>query len=304
MDDGGARRREGPIRARRSAMRIASVYSVLAVSWITITDLLVIPIEYFPSIQTIKALVFVAVTSVLLYLFVQAQMLSEERLLTRSERERRLAHIGEVTTGIAHEFGNELVGLRMLVSRLRGTAADAPAEGIVGEIDAGLARVQLAVREILDYGKPIQPNRTPVAMKPWLEAFVSSIRPQVRDEIELVVSVEPPSLVCSLDEDLLRHVLMNLMLNAAQAIDGRGTIELSVRRGRGAIRIRVSDTGRGVPADLLAVIFDPFVTRRPGGIGLGLPIAQRIIAAHGGEITVAATSPEGTTFEIELPDTK
>jgi len=115
------------------------------------------------------------------------------------------------------------------------------------------------------------------------------------------VEISGPELMLAGDPELLKDVFLNLLLNAGQAMGGAGSIRVSSEPGNGACRIRVEDSGAGIPAEVRDKIFEPFFTTKGSGTGLGLAIAKRIVDGHGGEIGVESTAGRGTTITVSLP---
>ena len=156
------------------------------------------------------------------------------------------------------------------------------------------------IDDLLLYARPSEPRFQPVRMIPLLEESVSYLR---RDPVlgatAVEVSGENPTIAG--DPKLLVPVFFNLLLNAAQALAGEGSIRVQVEKDEERCRVAVHDSGPGVPAVLLDRIFEPFFTTRPRGTGLGLATARRVIRAHGGEVSLSCPSEGGTTARVDLP---
>lgn len=232
---------------------------------------------------------------------------AEEQL----RRADRLSAIGQLTTGLAHEIRNPLASIR--------GAAEILGDGGVGEAQRTefsrilldeTQRLDRVLGNFLDYartqkavaGAPASSDLRTVMDK--LGALLS--RPLADARVEMVVNVprDLPSL--AINADLLQQVMLNLALNAIQAIgrEGRLTIEAAREGPGGAVAIRVRDTGPGIPAALAGRIFDPFFTTKPQGLGLGLAIVNKIVSGCGGQIAVEPETPSGACFRITLPQVK
>ena len=231
------------------------------------------------------------------------------RLQAERVRAEKLAVIGRVAAGVAHEIRNPLTSLRMniqLLARAARTAGDrGTADLLVAEID----RLNASVEGLLALARPARPLRVPTDLRALAGEVLALTAPQAEAR---KVSVEPPAdpavtapaLWYRGDADALRGLLMNLVQNALAAMPGGGTLSVRVRaEGSGGTRaavLEVADTGEGIPESLRDRIFEPFVTGRPGGTGLGLAIARKIAEDHGGSIGFE-TGAEGTIFRVRLP---
>jgi signal transduction histidine kinase len=221
------------------------------------------------------------------------------RLLKAGEMNSHLARMNLVAAGLAHETRNPLNLIRghahlvttdrEAVPKLREHAA-----AILEEAD----RVTVQLNQFIDYSKPREPHPGPVDL-PRLAADVArTLLPDVEDKrVRLVTSSDP--LVVEADEPLFRQALFNLVLNAVQAVGPEGRVEVQWRMTEDAgVVVEVGDDGPGVPEEQRAEIFKPYVTKRPGGVGLGLAIVWQIVAAHGWEIACLARTPRGALFRI------
>ncbi len=250
--------------------------------------------------------------------------LSERRALEeRVARATRLAALGTLVAGVAHEVNNPLTGamalqgsamedLREVASDVRKGGADPEAVAaridevreLVAEAQTASERIARVVRDLTLLGRP-EPQRTRIRLAGVVEDALRWMPPAVTRGIAIEVrDATAPDVEGSAGQ--LAQVVINLVANGARAIpDGRpGCVEIHIGPGEtGFARIEVSDNGGGMSAEVQKRIFDPFfTTRRVGeGTGLGLPICHSIVTAHGGTIAVVETSPEGTTFRVELP---
>lgn len=221
------------------------------------------------------------------------------------EESRRLAALGSFAAAIAHDIRTPLTSIAMNVQILRGRAN--LSEGDREYLDIAneeITRLGDSVAEILDFARPIELRRQPVAPRELLDDVVRTLSPLLSDrgihlDVELAESDDAPLPLA--DERALRKLLINLIDNAANASVSGSTVTVHASLDPRRLLLRVADQGRGIAAEHLARIFEPFFTTRPDGTGLGLAIAQKIVRGHAGEITVRSEPDRGTTFEVTLP---
>jgi len=217
-------------------------------------------------------------------------------------RAERLKSLGEMAAGMAHEVKNPLAAIRssaqMLTGRLSGKDAEL-ASIVVSEVD----RLNRVVNDFLDYARPAPLKREPVLLSTLLDSCLELLAPVIKQAGVAVKRVYPQGEhKVDADPNQLRQVFLNLLLNAVQALDSGGEVTLEIRQEGGSTRVSVCDTGPGIPPDKLRQVCEPFYSTKPGGTGLGLPIAQRIVAEHGGRLEIDCASGAGTTATVILPD--
>jgi two-component system, NtrC family, sensor kinase len=156
------------------------------------------------------------------------------------------------------------------------------------------------MQELLLFARPPNPKPAPVEIAPLVEATANLLKSNAALR-HIQVSVEGGHPVVEADAGLLTIVIENVLANAAQAMEGRGSIRVSVEEVENACHILISDSGPGIPTDVLEKIFTPFFTTKARGSGLGLPTAKRLIEAQRGQIAVASPPGGGTTVTITLP---
>ncbi|KAB0666153.1 HAMP domain-containing protein [Oryzomonas japonica] len=223
------------------------------------------------------------------------------------ERADRLAAIGEMAAGIAHEIKNPLAGISAAVSIIRDDMEpDDPRSGILKEVLQQVQRLDKTVNDLLFFGKPSVPELACIDISDIIEKtlkFASQHRGVKHIERQLEFAPGLPTVYA--DGKQMQQVFLNLILNAFQAMNEGGTLtistSLSTRQGRDHVRIDVADTGSGIPPQIQEKIFTPFFTTKAQGTGLGLPICYKLINLHNGFFTVANNTPRGTIFTIELP---
>lgn len=234
----------------------------------------------------------------------------EKLHLSQMERADRLASVGEMSTGIAHEIKNPLAGIGSAISVLADDFTDDdPRKEIVRQILEQIARLDKTATDLLHFGRPGKPELTYVDINALVKKtlFFIAQHPEARN-IHRVKELTRDLPLVWVDEKQIQQVLFNIIINAIQAMQDGGTLsiqtESEVRDGSEVVRILVRDTGKGIPPDEVDRIFVPFHTTKTQGTGLGLAISRRLMEQHGGTIRVDSRLGEGTTFIIELPVTE
>ncbi|HEV8140004.1 MAG TPA: ATP-binding protein [Pyrinomonadaceae bacterium] len=242
--------------------------------------------------------------------------LAEEQIRQQTielQRAAQLSFTGELAAGLAHEIKNPLAGIQGAVDILirRREANDPEREALEG-VRHQVQRIDGTVRALLDRARPRNLKLTRTSLTVLMQAAVDLARAQLvgrgkdRVQIEFVPPAEDIFLV--VDCGQIEDAVLNLMINAMEAIEDDGKVTLRIYRvapddqeTREIAVIEVSDNGRGIEAQDLANIFSPFFTTSKGGTGLGLPAVRRIARVHGGGVDVKSTLGEGSTFIIRLP---
>lgn len=223
---------------------------------------------------------------------------------TQMSRAEHLATLGELAAGLAHEVRNPLAGIAGAVDILgRELPASSPNRPIVDEVQQEVRRIQNLLAELLDYARPRPPEIRPSDLNATVEHAVQLARQQVASrpiEVRFVPSHVP---LVAHDPVQVERVLLNLMLNAFQAIgqDGLVVVEVQPQSDLGVATVVVRDSGHGIAPDHLPNIFRPFYTTKRKGTGLGLSLSRRIVEQHGGRIEVRSIVGKGTEFTIRLP---
>ena len=226
-----------------------------------------------------------------------------EELEEGIKRAERLASLGVMATGIAHEIKNPLVSIKTFAQLLQEKYNDKDfreqfSSLAIREVD----RINALVEDILVFAKPRGIVWEDVDIKEVIKATVVLLLPQFPDKkIEIKESFSSEPLVIKGDADKLKQALLNVCINSVQAIDREGVIEIKAEKEEDMVRIAISDNGCGIKRDVLDKIFEPFFTTKGKGTGLGLSIVARIIDEHKGGIKVDSVEGKGTTVFIELP---
>ncbi len=227
--------------------------------------------------------------------------------LQQSEREARraehLAAVGQMAAGIAHELRNPLMPIKILVQ----SAADRrPSPGLDGRdlavLEQEISRLERSIQMFLDFARPPRIEKRMFAVREVLEQIVQLLQARAERQgvrIERRFPEEP--LLLQADVGQVRQVVLNLLLNALDAVAGGGTIWLEFRKEENWLVLSVADSGGGLPSGLGAQIFEPFVSTKETGLGLGLSICKRIVEAHEGAIEAGNRPEGGAVFTVRLP---
>jgi len=232
------------------------------------------------------------------------------RLLEMEEqirRQERLATVGSLAAGIAHEIRNPLASLSGSIQMLQGELElEGDHKHLMDIVLRETDRLNNIVTEFLDYARPRSNQLEQISLASLLEETITLFRNsrEFREDIVIICDI-PSAIVITGDPQRLRQVFWNLLINAVQATQNGGTITVSAASGAGIgsdeVTIRILDSGMGIASDHLEHIFDPFFTTKPAGTGLGLAIAYRIIEDHNGTIDVKSEEGKGTDVIINLP---
>jgi signal transduction histidine kinase len=217
-------------------------------------------------------------------------------------RAERLSSVGLLSSAIAHDLRNPLNTINLAVEWLRLRLANEPDEKVrarLGSIQRELQRAREIIQTLLDFARTGEPKRAPCSLNALVEQVIQVVQPPARVVVDL--QLESGLAPFRLDQAQFSRVLENLMRNAIQAMPGDGVLRVATRVVDQRCLLSVSDTGAGIPPDLLDSVFDPLVTSKPTGTGLGLALCKRIVEAHGGRIWVESAPGEGAAFCIDLP---
>lgn len=221
-------------------------------------------------------------------------------LQERAARSERLALVGELSAGLAHELRNPLASMCGSIEMLSITGAQTATDKRLFEIVLREAdRLNALVSDFLAFARPTEPELKPIS----LAELVSDVLLMFRSDpaaVSLHIEEEVEDCLIQGDEAQIRQVLWNLLRNAAEASPNEGQISISARPEAGMVRLSIADEGPGIPVELRNRIFDPFFTTREKGTGLGLAIVHRIVDGHGGSILVASGLERGTTVTVFL----
>ncbi len=222
---------------------------------------------------------------------------------TQMSRAEHLATLGELATGLAHEIRNPLAGIAGVIEIVaRDLPSTSPARAVIKDVRQEIAQINRIVTDLLETARPHPPHIRLSNLNTTVEHAVMLARQQVLSKpikIELQKAADLPEV--EHDSDQIHQVILNLLLNAVQAMEGAGTVGVEIVQKKGCASVIVSDTGRGIPTQNLPNIFRPFYTTKGNGTGLGLSLARRIVEDHHGKIEVISTVGKGSQFTVLLP---
>ncbi|MBM4332941.1 MAG: PAS domain S-box protein [Deltaproteobacteria bacterium] len=226
-------------------------------------------------------------------------------LQEKVRRSERLASLGRLAAGVAHEIRNPLSSIRgfaqYFMRRLKGQEEE---EGYASIMVKEVDRLNRVISELLDFAKPKEPHRELNFVQNLLDHSLKLLEADLaRKKVEVEKEYDTNLPLVLLDRDQISQAFLNLLLNALESIEEGGNIRVSLKKGEdpSSLEITVADTGRGIPPEDLKKVFEPFFSTKRKGTGLGLAIVHQIIEAHGGDIIVESQEGRGTTFRITLP---
>ncbi len=227
-----------------------------------------------------------------------------------AERHEKLASLGMLAAGVAHEIRNPLTAIKAwLFIQQKQLQPGTPEYGDAEIIASEVSRLERIVREVLLFARPAEPRLTTFLAEKPLRQVQTLLAPQLeKSNIKLAVE-DSVSAQVRIDPHQMQQVLINLIQNAAESIGRDGVVTLRVRLGTkrlaerptDVVILEVADTGKGITPEVAKRLFDPFFTTKDGGTGLGLPIAARIVEKHGGALQYQTQVNRGTTFGVVLP---
>jgi signal transduction histidine kinase len=238
------------------------------------------------------------------------------RVEQREERERlrdRLAAVGEMAAVIAHEVKNPLAGIEVMAGLLRRKIPDAPdAQMVLTDIISEAKMANAIVQEVLDFVRPIRLQVDHTAVNDAVQGAIQLADSKgKRGNVDVRVAISAGLPHINADQHQITQVFTNLLMNAYEAMGGKGQVAISAEMiriedgsdGREAVLVEFADNGPGIPHDVAEKVFDPFFTTKAQGSGLGLAIVRKIVDAHDGRIDLRTTPGQGTTIRVTLPVT-
>ena len=228
---------------------------------------------------------------------------SLERIGNQLQVSERLAALGRVTAGVAHEVKNPLNSMRLWLEVLKANMpTDPEPQQAVKMLDSEIDRLDRAVKTFLNFTKPVEMKLEETDIRPLLQDVIDAAKPSIsRAGVDLRVDLpsEFPSLM--IDQQLIHQAVLNLLLNASEFTPRGGRVTLALRRSGETAIISVADSGKGISLEDQKKIFQLFFTTRPGGSGIGLANTFRFVQLHNGQIEFESEVGRGTTFRVELP---
>ena len=235
------------------------------------------------------------------YMAIRYEITDRKRSEKLLQEQTALARLGEMAAVVAHEVKNPIAGIRgalqVISSRMAPEQRD---RAVMGDIIARLDGLNSVVEDLLVFARPRELRTEPVDLSALLSNTIDLIR---RDPnfARVDVRIEGSRGLVQADPAQLQLVCQNVLINAAQAMNGQGRVRVTITTADGQCRVAIADAGPGMTPDVREHAFEPFFTTKSRGTGLGLPLAQRIVAAHGGEIQIDTPSTGGTVVTLLLP---
>jgi len=233
--------------------------------------------------------------------------LSEIQDLKREvERNQRLASLGRLAAGVAHEIRNPLSSIKGFATYFRDRYRDVPEDHKTAEVMiAEVERLNRVIGQLLEFARPMTVQKRPTSLQSLIQHSLKTIERDARARgIDIRTTFSDSDRDVEVDPDRMNQVFLNLYLNAIEAMEDGGTLSVAISREehpKGRIKITVSDTGMGISRADLDHIFDPYFTTKQSGTGLGLAIVHKIMESHGGEVKVASEPGKGTAVSLFLP---
>ena len=234
-----------------------------------------------------------------------------EQLEERERLRDRLAAVGEMAAAIAHEVKNPLAGIEVMAGLLRRKTADAPeTQTVLSDIINEAKMANAIVQEVLEFVRPIRLQVEHTAVASAVQAAIQLADTKARrGGINVEVNVPQGLPLINGDQHQLTQLFTNLLINAYEAMNGRGNVRFAARAvhvedgmdGREAVLVELADEGPGMPQDVAERVFNPFFTTKPQGSGLGLSIVRKIVDAHDGSIDLETAPGRGTVIRVTLP---
>jgi len=229
---------------------------------------------------------------------------SVHRIEDEIELSRRLAAIGRLTSGVAHEVKNPInaivVHLEVLRQKLHETDPDTRRHMDV--IGSEIKRLDRVVQTLVDFTRPVEPRLAENDLRKVIDDVVLLASPEAAQRhVSIQLEITPDPLPVRIDMDLLKQAILNIVINGVQAMPQGGNLFITARRDRESAVLSVRDEGPGIPADVRDKIFNLYFTTKKGGSGIGLAVAYRILQLHQGSLAFDSVEGQGTTFDLRLP---
>lgn len=230
-----------------------------------------------------------------------AELIETHKRLVHQER---IAALGRAAAQVAHEVKNPLAGLLLYSLHLQSKAEkfSQSEASLVDKIVDTVNHLIRRVDQILDFARPVRFTPRPGDVGEIVKNVLELLRPQLTtNKVEVHLSLDQQASPVMLDDSSMRGALMNLILNAIEAMPQGGTLSVNLEQMGDSLRVRIKDTGHGISEEQAKNIFEPFYTTKEQGLGLGMPYAKKIIEQHGGSISIDSRVDEGTLVSVELP---
>jgi len=235
------------------------------------------------------------------YMAIRSDISERKRSETLLREQAALARLGEMAAVVAHEVKNPLAGIRGSLQVIGGRMPEASRDrAVLRDIVDRIDSLNNIVQDLLVFARPREPKLAPVVLEQVLRDTAALLK---KDPAHTAthVDITGTDVVINADPEQLQVVILNLLLNAAQATRDDGHIQVVVTANDGVCQIVISDNGPGIPPDVQERIFEPFFTTKHRGTGLGLPTAKRVVERHHGSITIDCPADGGTSVTVALP---
>jgi two-component system sensor histidine kinase HydH len=222
-----------------------------------------------------------------------------QQALVRSEK---LALAGLFAARVAHDIRNPLASIKMQTQLLRARASDDDERAALTAVLQDVNQVELVIQDLVDVARPESLTREPASINAVIREALRHLEAQfTHRKIAVRLALADPIPALRLDRVRFRQALLNLLVNASEAMPTGGTVDVRSRADDGVVSVEICDDGTGLPADGLDRLFDPFFSTKREGVGLGLVNVQAVVHGHGGEIRLTPRTPKGTCALITLP---
>jgi signal transduction histidine kinase len=225
---------------------------------------------------------------------------THKRLVTQE----RIAALGRAAAQVAHEVKNPLAGLLLYSLHLKSKATNFSESEtyLVDKIVETINHLINRVEQIMGYARPVSLTLRPGNVSQFVKDILDLLKPQLTaNKVEVRLSLGQQPAYAMVDESSVRGALMNLILNAIEAMPEGGVLNVAIDRTDETLRLEITDTGRGIAEEEVKKIFEPFYTTKAQGLGLGMPYAKKIIDQHGGTMSLNSRPGEGATISVTLP---
>ncbi len=234
----------------------------------------------------------------------EVQRLTQELEIKNRQlaRKNRLADLGQIATHVAHEVRNNLVPVTLYLSLLRRQLSDQDnALSVLTKIESGCSALEVCVNDLLHFASEREPKKMQIGLTEFIGDLLTNLTPQFDAQAIDAHCDIPIDLELWADPDMIRSAVMNLILNAVDAMPDGGELVITGVAVAGGVELEVADSGRGVDDPSARRVFEPFFTTKGSGTGLGLAVVERVADAHGGRVTCANCPEGGAAFTLRFP---